>query len=511
MVAVVVLARTTAIASAIPKPEMPTTESLRLYGVQRDKLRGFTLAEVDEIYRRWRVIEQERLNALSPAQRKAEEQQKRDTGVSNRKQKNQHSIDLLQAQIADKNLTEDQVLMKKRTLVDFVSEKLQDTLPGSDEERETQQKLEPLMKDCLSKDEYDRQKQRLAQSREFRATTALYETLALELSDKHSTASAQCDRLCDAIITNTDRPKAKALVTVAFAQSLRGNNDKALSLIEKAMAEHGEEEAPGGIVMPLKLAGNFWVGAIARHDGKTKQAVNAYKAILGCVDRGQAGAADWVFATLYLAEINSTALKDDQKALELFDSIKNMPAPSDPRLAEPLKAYAEWARYFGDRIRDKNGKAAAIHPDQSRNALLTAVTHAQVAGLANDPSRGAMSQGEGRALLDARLRRYIEDGVSTIDREIVQLCYGMEYSRFDFGEPSKERDAFAEKQLSDLFNSDSFWAPVAGMTLAYGQALRGKTAESDATYEQVKQRFPEYESAIAQAKQALAQQPPTKR
>ena len=146
-----------------------------------------------------------------------------------------------------------------------------------------------------------------------------------------------------------------------------------------------------------------------------------------------------------------------------------------------------------------------------QRSALTAVSLAIKVGLVNDPSGGTLYQDERRALLDAQLGKYVKDGTSEIDREMIQLYYGAEYSRYNYGTPSKEKDAIAEKQLSDLFNSDSFWAPVAGMTLAYGQAVRGKTAESDATYEQVKQRFPEYESLIEQSKQSLAQQPPRKR
>ena len=100
---------------------------------------------------------------------------------------------------------------------------------------------------------------------------------------------------------------------------------------------------------------------------------------------------------------------------------------------------------------------------------------------------------------------------SEIDKEMVQLCYGLSYVKAAGGPLPKDFDVVAEKQLSDLFGSDSFWAPVGGMTLAYGLALRGKTAESDVTYEQVKQRFPEYESLIEQSKQSLAQQPPRRR
>ena len=59
----------------------------------------------------------------------------------------------------------------------------------------------------------------------------------------------------------------------------------------------------------------------------------------------------------------------------------------------------------------------------------------------------------------------------------------------------------AEKQYSELFEEDSYFSPIAGISLAHCKKEQGKNAEADDFLKQVKNKYPGYSLAVDQVEE----------
>jgi len=265
----------------------------------------------------------------------------------------------------------------------------------------------------------------------------------------------KCDLLIEQIITQP-KPSARAYFTAATAANLLGNPKKAIFILRKAIAEHPDEHA-GGLAMPVKVTGYYRIGAIARHIGDAEEATKAYETIIKNT-QGQEGEefrkAD---CYLYLSEIASEMLKDKQLATKrLQEIIATIETIDTDKLRNDevagLDILRGWASYEYARLKD--GKAPVLDPSELDKTKLGALYWLAM---------GEMSLGGGlkHQLL---LERAAQSNKSPIDSAFAKLTLAVIYSHQSNINPAK-----AERYLSSLAESDSYFAPYANMML---QAVR---------------------------------------
>jgi hypothetical protein len=114
----------------------------------------------------------------------------------------------------------------------------------------------------------------------------------------------------------------------------------------------------------------------------------------------------------------------------------------------------------------------------------------------------------GRALLD----RFRNNTISPIDWSLVTLVYGFSYlseaqqaqhaQKEELRPEAQKYYLEAEKYCSALFDDDSFFSPVAGIHLAQCKKAQGKNADADNLLEQVRTKYPGYESSVTEFKES---------
>jgi len=257
----------------------------------------------------------------------------------------------------------------------------------------------------------------------------------------------KCDLLIEQIITQP-KPSARAYFTAATAANLLGNPKKAIFILRKAIAEHPDEHA-GGLAMPVKVTAYYRIGAIARHIGDAEEATKAYELLIKNTQGREGEEFRKADCYMYLAEIASEILKDKQLAMK---RLQKMIATTETVDADKLHSsevvglaiLRDWASYEYARLKD--GKAPVLDPSELDKAKLGALY-----GLA----MGEMSLGgfEHQLLLE----RAAQSKKSPIDSGFAKLTLAMHHAIINPPE--------AEKYLSSLAESDSYFAPYANMML----------------------------------------------
>jgi len=279
----------------------------------------------------------------------------------------------------------------------------------------------------------------------------LQDSLEKWLKDNNETDAKKCDLLIEQIISQP-RPSAEAYFTTALAAQLRGQHKKATFILRKAITECPEEHA-GGLAVPVKVTGSYRIGTIARHSGNAKEATKAYENIMKNIQGVEAEEFHRAICYMYLAEIASEILKDKQLAAkQIQEAIATIDATDMDKIssdwAEVYPMLKDWALYEYTRLKD--GKAPVLDPSK--------LDKAKVGGLYG-LAMTAMSLGGGlkHQLL---LERAAQSNKSPIDSAFAKLTLAVIYSHQSNINPAK-----AERYLSSLAESDSYFAPYANMML----------------------------------------------
>jgi tetratricopeptide (TPR) repeat protein len=322
------------------------------------------------------------------------------------------------------------------------------------------------------------------------------------LSDGNDLAAAECERLADSLLS-LGEPGVRSYFIAAQVAYLREKPGKAISLLEQAISKYPDEKAPY-MTLPVRIVARFWIGGIARHSGDVAKAKNVYETLLTILESPEnIGGIEnkggvMMICNLYLAEIESLYLKRNDLALTRLEAIERIKKPAG-QLGAGYDIYKGWATY--QRTMISKGKVQArrqlvSHPEMM-SAYLMAGAHIHVTWMIGGPLGGRCHSHDKREniVIKTLINRDIRNTASPIDRELARLLYGFyhEYTK-DFAE--------AGKHYLALFEEDSYFSPVAGIYLARCKKAQGKTVEADGILEQVRTKYPGYDSAVAELKKS---------
>lgn len=346
----------------------------------------------------------------------------------------------------------------------------------------------------------------------------LCKTVISWLSDGKASEGIECDKLADSLLS-LEEPSVKSYLIAAQVANLREKPKKAISILEGLISKHPDENA---VVMnfPVRIVGRFWIATIAKQSADITKAHNAYKAILEELKnledlRGKEGLT--MICNLYLAEIESKCLKRKDLALARLEAIKKIEKPAG-HWGEQYEVYKHWAIYEHARIskgKDQAARKLITYPEFTISPLVAA-TQAKLCGISSKlfpdyPPSDKRSDVIGKALLD----RVINSTVSSIDRSLVRLIYAIVHQQRSQLAEAKKNYPEAEKEYTEaakyylaLFEEDSFFSPLAGLCLAQVKRAQDKTAEADSILEQVKVKYPGYDSVVAKLKESWNKRTP---
>jgi len=322
------------------------------------------------------------------------------------------------------------------------------------------------------------------------------------LADGNDLAVLECDRLADSLLT-TGEPTARAYFIAAQVANLRNKPQIAISSLEKAIEKYPDDKAPIRIDIPTNIVGCFWIANIAKQSGEIKQAQSIYKTLLSILSTTEnvKGVRDKggliMLCQLYLAEIESEQLQNNQKALSHLKAIEEVEKPTGLRghRGAVYDLSKSWANYESTRITRGRGKAnLELSPvSEHMSAYILAVQHLLITGIAGEPLVG--SRRGMNIMMDRLIDRAIQSKYSRVDKDLAMLGYG--YDQHHKGNFEK-----AEEHFSSLFQRDSFFSPVAGMSLARVKKAQNNTDDANKVLEQVKLKHPGYGTVVTRVRQS---------
>ncbi len=127
------------------------------------------------------------------------------------------------------------------------------------------------------------------------------------------------------------------------------------------------------------------------------------------------------------------------------------------------------------------------------SAYLLAISHILLNGIAGEPLAGS-TKGM-NIVIEVLVDQTIKNSASRIDRDSARLGYG-------FDQQYKGNFAKAEKYYLSLLRNESFFSPIAGIYLAGCKKAKGKTVEADSILEQVRTKYPGYDSTVTELKES---------
>jgi tetratricopeptide (TPR) repeat protein len=318
------------------------------------------------------------------------------------------------------------------------------------------------------------------------------------LHEHNEPARLEGDQLID-LLFQQDQFSIKSYFIAAQSAGLCENYRKAISILQDVIEKHPEEKAPG-LDLPVKIVGRFWLATVAKQSGDIDKAKSVYELILTDMEtlhmkQGKESIA--MICNLYLAEIESEQQSNDI-ALARLRSVKQPKLPAQGEWVMLYNIYVDWAAYEIKKRVQKEKAAAALTGDRERMgpALMVAMHHLSLSGIDSLPlSDFILDEREGEILLDAVYNRAINDGASKIDKNLSRLVAGYEKQR-------ARKYTEAEKYFFDLYKEYSYFSPIAGISLGKCKRMENKTAEADNILEQVRTKYPGYDSAVAELKKS---------
>jgi len=351
---------------------------------------------------------------------------------------------------------------------------------------------------------------------EWKIRRALSEKLISWLSDANALAGEECDRLVDSLLALPE-PTIKAYFVAAQATYIRGKPQKAISILEDLISKNPDKPAEV-MQIPVRVVARFWIGTIARHSGDMTKAKNVYEMVLtmlespenieGLEDKGGA----MMICNLYLAEIESLHLKRNDLALARLEAIERIKKPAGQLSGgyDIYDIYKGWAAYLRTKLSKGTAQASQqlVWYPEMMSAQLLAATQLKLCGISQvigyyrpEHLRAGII---GKTLLD-RFRNTI----NPIDWSLVTLVYGFGYQgegqraqKEELHPEAEKHYAEVEKHYLALFKQDSFFSPLAGLCLAGCKKAQGKTVEADSILEQVRTKYPGYDSVVTKLKES---------
>jgi len=319
------------------------------------------------------------------------------------------------------------------------------------------------------------------------------------LSDGNVRAGDECDRLVHALLT-TGEPSVHACFMGAQVANLRGKPLEAISAIEGAIEKYPDERAPVGLRVPTKVWGCFWIANLAKESGDMARAKRVYEDLLSTLkDMQTSDVATYktesiMTCELLLAEMEREHGQGKQKALSYLKAAEDAGEAGGARRAG-IALRQSWVRYESTRATKGSAVANAELPPVSDAfpAYELAAHHLFLTGISGSPLAGYV---KGMNVVTKILvDRTVEGKHSQVDRDLARLGYG--YDQHHKGNLEE-----AEKYFASLFEDDSFFSPVAGISLARVKKAQQDTGEARAVLDRVQSKYPSYDSVVTEIRRS---------
>jgi len=331
---------------------------------------------------------------------------------------------------------------------------------------------------------------------DLRALEELGDAAAAWLTERGQANKAKVGELLEKLLA--DEPTAKVCFGTAQIAWLCGDPKRAIKILEDASAKYGSATDRGsatGIVTPINVQANYWIGSIARRSGDRPRAIEAYETVVALCDAlpSESWGPAPIMALMYLAEMDSASADTRSQAIDrLAKAIEIVDAyPAETKVkergAQGLGFFRDWLEY--ERAVLKQGKMAASDQltghREYLDACMWAASELQSSGVLHEVKSSLRREQNSAVFYLAPLERLIQEGKSPIDRTLARLA-------FAFGRLKEESFAEADQYSLAVFEEGSFFSPVGGLLLAYSKIKQGKSGEADEILERVKARFPGY-------------------
>ena len=295
------------------------------------------------------------------------------------------------------------------------------------------------------------------------------------------------DAALDKLLVDS-KDKVSASFTVARIEWLRNQPAKAISILEDVIRKHGQEDFNQGIIQPVNIAGNYWIGTISRQNGDAERAIKAYNDVIVCDSTNPKPAREEDSCHIYLSEIKAEILKQTNAALDELTKVKMAAAPAGSRQISKedkdiWQSSMDWQVALIKGKQDEWRSHVVGSPYKTFIAMVSIEGGAMVSGVGGCPWHN-FSDDNSRILLIYGLKASLKFNKSPLDRSFALFELGQ---LFESDQPME-----AEKYYTELLESDSFYAPEGGIFLADFQKKQGRIQEAKKTYEKIKQRFPGY-------------------
>ena len=312
------------------------------------------------------------------------------------------------------------------------------------------------------------------------------------LADANEAAGVESDRLTDSLLQLAE-PSARAYFMAAQAARLRGKPDKAIQILEMAVAKYPEEKAPIGLVVPVKIVGRLWIASIAKQSSNLAKAKSVYETLLKDVTGVEGREGLMLSCNLYLVEIEFDKLKDTPRALARLEAIARVKTPEGAK-GTTCAFYKAQAAYTSARISKGSGWTTdqVMAVSDAKLAPLLAVTELTLSGITGEPLVGSVKGTN--IVAETLVNRTIAAGASRIEMDLARLGYG-------FDQQYKKDFAKAEKYYSALFQDESFFSPLAGIHLAMCKKDQGRVDEANKILDEVVAKYPGCKQLVSELRQ----------
>jgi hypothetical protein len=297
------------------------------------------------------------------------------------------------------------------------------------------------------------------------------------------------------LLLEQDKPSVKSYFVAAKAANLCGNDQKAISILEDVIVKHADAKAPG-VDLPVKILGRFWLATIAKQSGDIAKAKSAYDLILKDIDGIASKEYLAMVCNLYLSEIASEHLNKKDKALAKLEKAMQIKRPAQKEWAGLYDIYIDWIKYEKNKNTQNANKAnESLIADPEKIAITNAMGASQLflVGLTDYPLSDYIHDETQSVIFDNVSEQAIKSKASSIDKNLSRLVIG-------YVKEKAKKHTDAEKYYSDLFKENSYFSPIAGVSLARCKKDKNKNTEAENILEEMKIKYPGYNTAIAELK-----------
>ena len=291
----------------------------------------------------------------------------------------------------------------------------------------------------------------------------------------------------EALQKHPDDGNAKFLYAVIA--ELAGERAEAIRTLREIIEKHPDAKAPG-LNAPASIVATLSLARLLRESGDLKGSLAAYEGLQQS-EGGETSLYGRTMAHLYAAELLANQLGDKEAAARHLRAVAELKTEGMRHdWAGVFKLYIGWAAYELAVLESRP------RPAESRELIKSKLLFAyagpqqlEFSGWIFTPAPG-FAEGTG-SLNEKFLRRAAQSMVGEMDATMAKLFSAMAYFQH-------ERYEEVKRVYRPLFGSDGFFAPEAGIMLAWVLTASGRKDEAGAAREELLRRFPWYSEKLAE-------------